>query len=222
MIILASSSPQRRKLVRKCLWNAVPKKLKTKEQHLRGESIYSYLTKTVIKKASPFWKKSDVISADTSMLYKGNIIGKPSSRKEALNMLSRLQGSSHTCFTAVLVHRKGKTTIGIYSAQIFMKKMHKEEMEAYLNLGEFKNRAGGYAIQGKANKFTKILSGNIETVIGLPTSPLCQILTDNTMKIIMNINKTKVVGNINTHNKRKLRKNITEAIHHAGKHILWR
>ncbi len=177
MLILASSSVARRKLIKMCRRNVVVKKPRVDESRLDSESIECYLQRVTYMKASAFLRKGAVVvSADTVIEAGGMIIGKPNSRDEAFSIFKMLRGKIHRCLTGV-------TVISCYGYEFFleyalvkMEYLSDEEIESYLDYGEYRNRAAGYAIQGIASRFMSVVKGDITTVIGLPMRRLCRII----------------------------------------------
>ncbi len=177
MIILATQSEARRKLLKKCKRNAIFKVSHVDERILKGENVYCYLLRISLLKASKFYK-SDIISigADTVIVFDDKIIGKPSNDYEAFTILRMLSGNYHRCLTGVTVLKENKCISFVDEAIIYMKKLTEKEIWDYVKTGEYKGKAAGYAIQKRAAKFIKLVKGDITTVIGLPMKKLCTII----------------------------------------------
>jgi len=177
MIILATQSKARRKLFKKCKRNAVFKVSHVDETRLSGEDVYDYLLRVSFLKASEFFKKGVVsIGADTVILFKDKVIGKPEDEKEAFNILKMLSGQYHICLTGVTVLKEQRWVSFVEKALVFVKSLTDKEIREYVKTKEFQGRAGGYAIQGRASKFMRVVQGDITTVIGLPMKKLCRII----------------------------------------------
>ncbi len=177
MIVLASSSPARRKLIKKCIRNAVVKKPRINEKRNRDEGINGYLKRITYLKAERFVRSGvKVISADTVIVFQNEIIGKPKDRKDAFEIFSRLRGNIHYCITAVTILDSYNYIFFSDYATIYMKNINDESIERYLDTKEYINRSGGYAIQGSASKFLEIKQGDIATITGLPVKKICKII----------------------------------------------
>ena len=118
-----------------------------------------------------------IISADTIVFLKQKILEKPISYDEAFSMLELLAGSSHKVYTGLflLCLEGGKLKWQDYRevvTEVFFKELSEEEIHAYLELGEYKDKAGSYAIQGFGSYMVKKIDGSHSNVIGLP---LCQL-----------------------------------------------
>ncbi len=177
MIILATQSKARRKLFKKCKRNAIFKVSHVDETRLPNEGVYDYLIRVSFLKASEFFKKGVVsIGADTVILFRDMVIGKPKDEKEAFEILKMLSGHYHSCMTGVTVLKERKCISFVEKAIVFVEKLTDNEIWEYVKTKEFQGRAAGYAIQGRASKFMRVVQGDITTVIGLPMKRLCRII----------------------------------------------
>ncbi len=177
MLILASSSRARRKLIKMCKRNAVVKKPRIDESRHEKESLEAYLQRVTYMKATRFLNNSaTVISADTVIEFEGMIIGKPKDRNDAFNTIKRLSGNLHRCITGVSVLSSDHYEFFVDYAIVRVNRLADEEIERYLDTGEYIGRAAGYAIQGIASRFMRVIEGDVTTVIGLPMRILCKII----------------------------------------------
>ena len=121
-----------------------------------------------------------VIGSDTIVVAKGKLFGKPKNREEAKYMLKTLSGKWHKVITSLCVNvsRNGeqKKYLTYDICKVKFLKLTDEEIDKYLDCGEYKDKAGAYAIQGKSGMFIEKIYGSYATVIGLPTHLLYQIL----------------------------------------------
>lgn len=118
-------------------------------------------------------KSSLLLTADTTVVQAGKILGKPETRKEAARMLKALSGKSHWVWTAVAlgdISRNSPQKIILVGSRIFFKKLSREELALYLRSGEWQGKAGAYGIQGLAGGFVKRIEGSLSSVIGLPVA----------------------------------------------------
>lgn len=182
-MILASASPRRRELLEQggIPFTVIPsqaeEKLTTTQPGLAVEEL-SYL------KCSDIYKKSAedavVIGADTVVASEGKILGKPSSKEDAVKMLQSLQGKAHEVYTGVTIMvREGdenrKKTFHEKTKVVFYP-MSEEEIRSYVDTGEPMDKAGAYGIQGKSAVFIKEISGDYNNVVGLPLARIYQEL----------------------------------------------
>ena len=113
-----------------------------------------------------------VLGADTVVVKGKKILGKPANRKEALAMLVALAGTRHRVYTGVaLACSNGAFSItAMACTDVFFRKVTIDEIEAYLACGEYRDKAGAYAIQGRAMTFVEKINGCYYNVVGLPVS----------------------------------------------------
>ena len=114
-----------------------------------------------------------VISADTMVCYKGELMGKPKGEEDVYTMLRKLTGAVHEVITSYAIFSGGEAKIQrTCEAKIFLEKMADMEIEEYLETGSPLDKAGAYGIQDKDFINAKILSGDYYTVMGLPRDDL--------------------------------------------------
>lgn len=182
-IILASASPRRRELLDTVgiPFSVCPSQ---GEEKIRVSSPAEIVEELSEQKAREVFLKTSgealVIGADTVVAAKGNVLGKPKDRKEAIQMLKKLQGASHEVYTGVTMlsrddHGEQQKTFHVMTAVEFYP-MSEEEIESYVDTGEPMDKAGAYGIQGKAGIFVKEIRGDYNNVVGLPVARLYQEL----------------------------------------------
>lgn len=112
-----------------------------------------------------------VVAADTIVVLRGEVFGKPADRADARRMLERLSGDTHEVFTAVAVMdaTSGRLAAAADRTALTLRRLGDGEIEHYLDTGEPMDKAGAYALQGEAVRFVTRVDGDRETVIGLPT-----------------------------------------------------
>lgn len=118
-----------------------------------------------------------VISCDT-MVYLNQLIGKPSDREDAFNMLNALAGKTHQVYTGVFVINleTGKCQVDYEVSQVTFRRLDKWEIERYLDTADYLDKAGAYAIQEEGRGLVKEILGDVDNVIGLPLDKLEQML----------------------------------------------
>ena len=183
-IILASQSPRRKELLTLMglEYEVMPSK--------KDEDMTKHLKLSKLSKSLAEQKSDDifslttgdriVIGSDTIVVAKGKLFGKPKNREEAKYMLKTLSGKWHKVITSLCVNvsRNGeqKKYLTYDICKVKFLKLSDEEIDKYLDCGEYKDKAGAYAIQGKSGMFIEKIYGSYATVIGLPTHLLYQIL----------------------------------------------
>lgn len=119
-----------------------------------------------------------VIGADTVVVLRGERLGKPTDRGEALAMLKKLQGRRHEVWTGVAVVRDGEQRTGAEVAVVHFTKVDEKALDAYVRTGEPLDKAGAYGIQGLAGQFVRRVEGDYNTVVGLPLARLRALLAE--------------------------------------------
>lgn len=152
------------------------------------------IDETMDKKASPFDEvarvsrekalavsrgiEDVVIAADTIVVCKGKVLGKPRSTEEAVEMLSLLSGRDHQVMTGMTVVR-GKQTISCTEVtDIHFRELSDKEIRDYVATGEPMDKAGAYGIQGGAALFAEKMVGDYYNVMGLPVCKLHSLLKE--------------------------------------------
>lgn len=181
-LILASASPRRRELLAQI-------GLSFTVQPASGEEIIkSTIPSEVVQELScqkarevAALQTDDVLvlGSDTVVALENEIMGKPKDEADAFRMLQALQGKTHTVYTGVTLLETGgekRTRTFAASTAVTMYPMSEEEIRAYIQNGEPMDKAGAYAIQGRCAAFIKGISGDYNTVVGLPVSRIYQEL----------------------------------------------
>jgi nucleoside triphosphate pyrophosphatase len=117
-----------------------------------------------------------VLCADTTVALGRRILGKPGDAVEAAAFLRLLSGRRHRVYTAVAVGRGGETWQRTVEAQVRMKRLSGAEIDGYLATGDWRGKAGGYAIQGPAGAFIPWISGSYGAIVGLPLAETANLL----------------------------------------------
>jgi septum formation protein len=108
-----------------------------------------------------------VLAADTEVILDGEALGKPSTRQEAEHMLRRLSGRRHLVYSGVAMGRGSFETSGVAEAEVEFQTLGADEIRAYLDRGEYGDKAGGYGIQDRGVP-ARLVRGRMDTVMGLP------------------------------------------------------
>src|SRR5690606_32635167 len=119
-----------------------------------------------------------VLGADTLVLCAGRVLGKPRDAAEARAMLELLSGRRHEVLSAVALRRHGWQATALSRSEVEFSPLSAQEIEAYWASGEPRDKAGAYAIQGRAALFITRLSGSYSGVMGLPLYETGQLLAE--------------------------------------------
>ena len=182
LIYLASASPRRSELLRQVGVAHAVRPVETDESRNSGEDPAAYVLRLAEAKACMLWsslpaaERRPVLAADTTVVLDGEVFGKPSCRDEGLAMLGRLSGRTHAVHTAVaLLHASGGAS-RVSTSHVSMRGISPAEMDWYWRTGEPFDKAGGYAIQGRAAIFIRHLAGSYSGVMGLPLCETWELL----------------------------------------------
>jgi len=119
-----------------------------------------------------------VVGVDTLVELNGRMLGKPSNRQEACRYLRMLSGNRHRVLSGITVWdaRGGKHVSAASCTGVFFQKMSPEEIREYICSGEWKGKAGGYAVQGMGARYVRRIEGSYHSVMGLPVEELYRLL----------------------------------------------
>jgi septum formation protein len=180
-IILASASPRRKELLEKIGLKFEVEPSNYAEDMRSGLSPDELARSISLEKAKAVagrHKNTVVIAADTFIVFRGKIMGKPSTESEARKMLMRLRGKPHlviTGFTILDVDNNKVLTKSVETV-VHIKNLTPEEIDAYVKSKEPLGKAGAYAIQGLGSVIVERIEGDYFNVMGLPLSALVEAL----------------------------------------------
>ena len=118
-----------------------------------------------------------MLAADTVVAAGRRILPKPATAEEARRCLDLLSGRRHRVLTAVvLLGPDGRRSERLSDSSVTFARLTPQQVIAYVETGEWKGKAGGYAIQGRAAAFIRFLSGSFSNVVGLPLFETAQLL----------------------------------------------
>lgn len=188
-LILASSSPRRAELMKQIGLNFEIKVSSVDEALLPGLSPPELVERLAESKAAAVARELNdgiVIGADTVVVWREQVMGKPLSEAEAFDMLSKLQGGVHEVFTGVALidARSGKVLVSHEKTRVFFRAVEEEEISRYVASGEPFDKAGAYGVQGLAAIFIRRLEGCYTNVVGLPLARLSVMLKDFGFKVL--------------------------------------
>ena len=182
-LFLASSSAQRFRILRALGVDFEVVHPEIDETPYINETPVDYVCRLALEKAKTGVRmvsqsNSDcyVIGADTSVIVDDLILGKPQDCAHAAEMLKLLSNRKHEVLSALAaVTKQDENTLMVRSVIEFFA-LTDSQIHSYLETGEYKGRAGAYAIQGAAAGFVKSLDGSLSSVIGLPAREACELL----------------------------------------------
>jgi len=180
-LILASASPRRLDLLKQV--GIVPDAIdaadidETPGERERPDSLAQRLglekAMSVAARHPGCW----VLAADTVVACGRRVLPKAENTTQALECLTLLSGRRHSVHSGLcVVDPSGIPHCRRVSSSVTFKRMHPDEIDAYLRTGEWRGKAGGYAIQGFAARFIRNLSGSYSNVVGLPLFEICSLL----------------------------------------------
>jgi 23S rRNA (uracil-5-)-methyltransferase RumA/MAF protein len=182
-IILASRSPRRQELLKKVVsrFRVVPSEVD--EEDFREPDPVRFALRAAEAKARDVAEKFPralVLGADTLVSLEKEILGKPRDRLEARQMLKKLSGQRHRVITAVALYKKDENRLlaDREISHVRFKLLSEEEIEGYLDSGDFADKAGGYAIQEVGDAFVEKLEGDYDNVVGLPVKRVRRLLAE--------------------------------------------
>jgi septum formation protein len=182
--ILASASPRRNDLLASAglCFDVQPAEI-NEETHA-GEAPALYVRRLAREKARTVaivrraaGDRRPVLGADTIVVLDGEIIGKPPDRSQAREQLERLSGHQHHVITGYCVLDPRETELlDTATTEVVFKRLSSAEIEAYLDTEEWRDKAGGYAIQGRAAFMVRSIVGSYTNVVGLPLAEAVEAL----------------------------------------------
>ena len=115
-----------------------------------------------------------MVPVTRQVVLDGDIFGKPCDADDAIRMLKRLSGRTHQVLTAVAVRHRDTTEVDVCVSRVTLRRLAAAEIERYAATGEPLDKAGAYAVQGRAAAFVSRIEGSYSGVVGLP---LCETAT---------------------------------------------
>jgi len=191
-LYLASRSPRRAELLRQVglafdtllLREGFGRDRDVVEEALDAEPPGHYVERMARTKAQVAWQRMQnrkltprpVLGADTEVALGHHIFGKPRDAQDAADMLARLAGRTHEVLTAVALRFEDRTDVEVSVSRVTLRKLAADEIERYVVSGEPMDKAGAYAIQGRAAAFVTRIEGSYSGVMGLPLAETAALL----------------------------------------------
>lgn len=180
-IYLASASPRRQELLTQIGVRFELLQVTVPEIPAAGEMPQDFVKRVALEKAragKQLLSTNDdhpVLGADTAVVVENKILGKPTDKTEALDMLTSLSGRTHRVLSAVAIVAN-REMVQVNINRVTFRSLTIKEMEAYWQSGECHDKAGAYAIQGRAAMFIQNLQGSYSGVMGLPLYETADLL----------------------------------------------
>ena len=178
MLILASKSPRRKELLKQIGIPFVVVVSDAEEVSGNSWTPAALVVENAKRKARAVAEKypdSPVLGADTVVSSEGKIFGKPKDKDEARKMLTALSGKMHEVTTGLALINRNEIRTTNVTTKVFFDTMTKADIDAYIATEESMDKAGAYAIQGKAARFIEKIEGSYSNVVGLPLNALIQL-----------------------------------------------
>jgi septum formation protein len=181
-VYLASGSPRRRELLQQIGVSFRVVGTAVEEAVRPGEAPPAYVARLAAAKADAGWTRSrdptdaPVLAADTAVVLDGKVLGKPADRQDAEGMLRQLSGRTHEVLTAIALRTTGGLESRISRSEVTFRSIPAVEVQDYWETGEPDDKAGAYAIQGRAAVFIADLRGSYSGVMGLPLFETAELL----------------------------------------------
>ncbi len=187
-LILASSSPRRQEILKMLgipfvvnpadIDETIPQDVDPKDapEYLACKKVEAIAQRISSVQEDIGW----ILGADTVILFNGQLYGKPASKAEATEMIRSFQGHEHEVITGVALYNDNLHDITTRRSvsRLTFAPMSEEEIEWYVNTGEWHGAAGGYRIQGMASCFIKKIEGSESSIMGLPIFELYDMLKE--------------------------------------------
>jgi septum formation protein len=179
-LVLASASPRRRELLERLglVLEVIPADVDETAQ--AGELAIDYVRRIAVAKCDRVFEgmepdndddsKLAVLGADTTVVVDETILGKPADADDARAMLARLAGRRHEVITGTSIRFGARRIERAVTTLVAVRALQPAELDAYVASGEWRGKAGGYAVQGIAAAFVTDLRGSVTNVIGLPVA----------------------------------------------------
>ncbi|MBR4102403.1 MAG: septum formation inhibitor Maf [Oscillospiraceae bacterium] len=178
-LILASASPRRQELLKRITEDFTVNPVDADETLPVGipvEIAAVYLADVKAKAAAEQFPEDIVIGCDTIVVLEDEIMGKPSDRAQAKQMLQKLSGQTHKVMTGTALYSGKKSTVFTSETRVTFYELTDAEIERYLDTGEPFDKAGAYGIQGFGCLLVRSIEGDYNNVVGLPVAALARAL----------------------------------------------
>jgi septum formation protein len=182
-LILASASPRRKELLEKLGLRFEVDASNCEEEidpALEPDELVRRISVAKAKSVAPRHRDAVIIAADTIGVVGKKLLGKPHTADEAGKMLAQISGKSHLVITGFTILDTATNNImtGTVSTKVYIKKLTRQEIAAYVQTGEPLDKAGAYGIQGLGAVIVEKIEGDYYNVVGLPLYALTEALKE--------------------------------------------
>jgi septum formation protein len=180
-LLLASTSPQRRAILKQLglPFEVVPPRYEERDDGL--DSPEDLVRAHAAGKARSVGDEAGdrpVVGVDTAVVIDGSVLGKPADETEAVEMLERLGGRTHVVVSGLCLLTPGWEVVEHEETRVTFRPLTPRDVAAYVRSGEWRGRAGGYAIQGQGAALVERIEGDYLNVVGLPAALLVRLLAE--------------------------------------------
>ena len=180
-LILASASPRRAELLTAAGFDFEVIPADVDETAKPGENPADYALRVARDKAAAVSARCEktgavILAADTVVVADGEILGKPRDQGDARRMLRLLSGGAHDVLTAVVIRQGALERSDVVTTRVWFQALDEADISWYVECGEPQDKAGAYAIQGRAARFIERIDGSWSNVVGLPVATVHRLL----------------------------------------------
>lgn len=176
-LILASASPRRRELLTGLGIDAEVVPAGVAELTVGDPPVI--VVENAVRKARAIERPGAlVLGVDTDVVCDGRLLGKPGDEGDATARLRALSGRTHEVLSGIALRRDDEERSELIRTEVTFRPLADAEIEAYVGSGEWRDRAGGYAIQGLGSALVGRVEGDLSNVIGLPIPALCRMIAE--------------------------------------------
>lgn len=192
--ILASASPRRKEILSRLGMRFLTDPSRIQEPDCRSnESPSRYVARIARLKAKETagrHRQGLIISADTVVVSGKRLLGKPASREEASAMLSRLGGRWHEVWSGLCLYdcEKGRSRSTSCCSRVHFRALSPTDIEWYLDTGEYRDKAGAYAVQGCASLFIDRIEGCYLNIVGFPIASFERLCRQSGIRLTDQLN----------------------------------
>jgi septum formation protein len=176
-LILASGSPQRRAILRQL---GIDFRVEVPDiEELSEGDPHEVVAENARRKARAISARERVLGADTAVVLEGRIFGKPDGADEAARFLLALSARTHEVMGGIALRETdGSERSDVAVTRVHMRRIEGALLDWYLATGEWAERAGGYAIQGRGAALVEGIEGDYANVVGLPVAAMLRLAPD--------------------------------------------
>ena len=174
-LVLASRSPQRRAILEQL---GVPFRVEELEIEELSEGDPREVVLENARRKARAVAGERVLGVDTEVVLDGEVLGKPGDEEAARAFLRRLSGRTHEVLSAVVLRADDGERSDVASTRVRFRSLGARDLDWYLASGEWRERAGGYAIQGRGAALVAEIEGDYWNVVGLPVAALVDLAPD--------------------------------------------